>query len=254
MSRARWGQLAAASGYAALICGAGAAALERPWPNTSSPAELSAFVADNRAAILGQSMLFVISAGIFMLFLGSLRGFLIRHEGGTGQVTTVGFAAGMIAYGLNVAGQAPQITVALGSPVALDPMALATLTELGYVMLAVANIPLVVMFSAIAVVSLRDRAFPPWLGWVAVAAAIAALLLTFTVVDPTGPLAPQGWLELPAVSSTDLLAGAGNDGDGQPNRPRRHRQRAARGSTRSGAPPVRPALSTAVNHRVWRSP
>jgi hypothetical protein len=34
------------------------------------------------------------------------------------------------------------------------------------------------------------------LGWLAVVAAAAALVLSFAVVQPSGPLAPQGWLTL----------------------------------------------------------
>jgi len=68
------------------------------------------------------------------------------------------------------------------------------LTDLGWVMLIVANIPLAVMFTAVAVVSLRTRVFPVWLGCLAVLAAAAALVLSFAVVDPSGPLAPQGWV------------------------------------------------------------
>ena len=100
----------------------------------------------------------------------------------------------MVAYGLDIVGQAPQITVTLHAMDGVGPTSAATLTDLGYVILVVANIPLAVMFTAIAVVSLRSRAFPIWLGWIAASAALAALLLSFSVVDPNGPLAPQGWL------------------------------------------------------------
>jgi hypothetical protein len=193
MNETRWQRWAAASGFVALAFGAAAVALERPWPSTSDPAAFPAFLADNRGAILAQSMLFVVSAGLFMWFLGSLRSFLIEAEGGTGRLSTLAFAAGMIGYGLNVVGQAPQITLTLPSAAGMAPGSAAVLTDLGWVMLIVANIPLAVMFFAVAVVSLRTRAFPVWLGWLAVVAAAAAVLLSLAVVDPSGPLAPQGW-------------------------------------------------------------
>jgi len=50
--------------------------------------------------------------------------------------------------------------------------------DLGYVMLTVANVPIAVMYVAVAVVSLRDRAFPPWLGWLSVAAAGCSAVLS----------------------------------------------------------------------------
>lgn len=193
MNETRWQRWAAASGFVALAFGAAAVALERPWPSTSDPAAFPAFLADNRGAILAQSMLFVISAGLFMWFLSSLRSFLIEAEGATGRLSTLAFAAGMIGYGLNVVGQAPQITLTLPSQAGMEPGSAAVLTDLGWVMLIVANIPLAVMFTAVAVVSLRTRVFPVWLGWLAVVAGAAAALLSFAVVDPGGPLAPQGW-------------------------------------------------------------
>ncbi len=115
MNETRWQRWAAASGFVALAFGAAAVALERPWPSTSDPDGFPAFLAANRGAILAQSMLFVISAGVFMWFLGSLRSFLIEAEGATGRLSTLAFAAGMIGYGLNVVGQAPQITLTLPS-------------------------------------------------------------------------------------------------------------------------------------------
>lgn len=187
----RW---AAASGFGALAFGAAAVALERPWPGAGDPAAFPAFIAGNRDAILAQSLLFLISAGFFMWFLGSLRDFLLPAEQGTGRLATVAFGAGMVGYGLNVVGQAPQITLTLPSQAGMQAGSAAVLTDLGYVMITIANIPIAVMFLAIAVVSLRTRVFPTWLGWLAVVAAGAALLLSFAVVDPSGPLAPQGWL------------------------------------------------------------
>lgn len=43
-------------------------------------------------------------------------------------------------------------------------------------------------------VSLRHRAFPGWLGWIAVVAAGAQLLLWLSTVVDSGPLASDGWL------------------------------------------------------------
>jgi len=51
---------------------------------------LPVFLADNHAAILGQSLLFLLSAGFFLWFLGSLRSHLLAREAGTGRVTMIG--------------------------------------------------------------------------------------------------------------------------------------------------------------------
>jgi hypothetical protein len=60
-----------ATGLAALAVGAAAVALERPWPDTLEPAGFPAFLADNRAAVVTQSLHFLVSAGLFMWFLGA---------------------------------------------------------------------------------------------------------------------------------------------------------------------------------------
>jgi hypothetical protein len=190
---AHWQKWSAASGYAALAFGAAAVALERPWPSTSEPAGLPAFLADHRGAIVAQSMLFLISAAVMLWFLAVLRGFLLRAEGGTGRLSALAFGAGLVAYGLEIVGQAPQITLVLPSEAAMRPDIAAALTDLGFVMLTVANLPQVLMFAAVAALSLRNGAFPAWLGWLSGVAAVAALVLSFTVVNPSGPLAPQGW-------------------------------------------------------------
>ncbi len=232
MNETRWQRWAAGSGFVALAFGAAAVALERPWPSTSDPNAFPTFLADNRGAILAQSMLFVISAGVFMWFLASLRSFLSEAEGATGQLSTLAFAAGMIGYGLNVVGQAPQITLTLPSAAGMAPGTAAVLTDLGWVMLIVANIPLAVMYFAVAVVSLRTRVFPVWLGCLAVVAGAAAVLLSFAVVDPSGPLAPQGWASyllypasivwlVPAATVMIRRIGRHPAADSQPGRPGR---------------------------------
>ena len=135
----------------------------------------------------------------------------------------------------------------------VGPTSAATLTDLGYVILVVANVPLAVMFTAIAVVSLRRRAFPIWLGWIAASAALAALLLSFSVVDPNGPLAPAGLAELPALCGADRVVGSGSHRD-DPNRPWRPRRRGGVRRRREPAeltdhPAARPIAKCAVRRQ-----
>lgn len=180
------------TGYAALLCGIPAALLDKPWPADAEA--LPAFLAENRATILWQAMLFVLGAAFFMWFLGSLRAFLIRVEPNPGRLTMIAFVTGMVGYGLTVLALAPQIALGLPDRSWVEPATAAMATDLGNVMLTVANLPMAVMYAAIAVVCLRDNAFPAWLGWLTAVAAGSGAVLVFSLVDPTGPLAPQGWL------------------------------------------------------------
>jgi hypothetical protein len=180
------------TGYLSLLCGIGAVALERPWP--SAPQDLPDFLAANRTAALWQGMLFLLGAALFMWFLGSLRAFMLRHEPNRGRVTMVAFAAGMVGYGMTMLALAPQIALTLPDRSWIGATTAAMAVDLGYVMLTVANVPIAVMYVAVAVVSLRDGAFPSWLGWLSVAAAGCSAVLALSLIDPTGPVAPQGWL------------------------------------------------------------
>ena len=80
------------------------------------------------------------------------------------------------------------------SAASLDPHTAAAFEDLCLVTLTLAFVPLVVMFTAIAALSLGPHAYPAWLGWIAVAAAVAALVFTFSLVPVSGPLSPLGWL------------------------------------------------------------
>lgn len=148
-------QWAIATGYGAVLCGIGAVMLERPWP--ADPAALPDFLAQNRIVIIWQGLLFVLGAGFFMWFLGSLRTFLIRVEPVRGRVTMIAFAADMVGYGLTVVALAPQIALTLPGRTWIEPAMAAMAVDVGYVMLTLANLPMAVMYAAVAVVSLRER-------------------------------------------------------------------------------------------------
>jgi hypothetical protein len=80
----------------------------------------------------------------------------------------------------------------LPSAASLDTTAAGAIEDLCLVTLA--DLPLAVMFAAIAALSLGPRAYPAWLGWIAAAAAAAVLISTFSLVPVSGPLSPLGWL------------------------------------------------------------
>jgi hypothetical protein len=163
------------------------------WPAASDPSYTS-FLTQNRAPILAQSLLFVFSSAAMIWFLGYVRARLIRAEGAPGTLSSIAFGAGLIAAAMNISGHAGQIVLTLPSAASLDTHAAGAFEDLCLVTLTLADVPLVVMFAAIAVLSLGARAYPAWLGWIAVAVAVAALIFTFSLVPVSGPLSPLGWL------------------------------------------------------------
>jgi hypothetical protein len=180
----------AGSGLAALVIGAVGGALERGWPSASDPAAVTTFIATNRTGVLAQSMAFVLSAGFFLWFFGGLRSFLIRRERGNGRLSTMAFGAGVVWAGLQMVAQAFQVGVAIAPGGELEPTFLWTMAA----MFSIANLPLAVMLFATALVTFQTHAFPIWLGWLSVVAAVAQMLLFAGTVVRSGPLAPNGWL------------------------------------------------------------
>jgi hypothetical protein len=185
---------AGVAGLLGIVTGLGAATLERPWPDSAKAQELARFVEDNRGALLCQSILFVFSAALMMVFLVGVRSRLSRGEREPAPLASLAFGAGVFGYGANIVGQAPQFVLTLPSGSGLVPSSAALLTDLGFVLLALANLPLAVMFAAIAVDTLTSGSFPAWTGWWAAAAALGDVALALSVAAPTGPLAAQGWL------------------------------------------------------------
>lgn len=168
-------------------------ALTGPWPDAADSGYADYLVA-NRGPILAQSMLFVFSSAALMWFLGFVRARLLRAEPAPGTVSGIAFAAGVLAVGLNILGQAAQITLTLPSQARVPPDVAAAVADLCLVTLNLANLPAGVMFLAIALLSFRLLAYPRWLGWIAAAAATAAFVSTLSLVLADGPLSPTGAL------------------------------------------------------------
>jgi hypothetical protein len=183
MDDRRWERWGAAMGFAIVVLSVLATVFER------SPVSAADF-AEHRPALVTQSMLFLASAGVMVWFVGSLRSYLMRAEGGTGRLSTVVFGAGVAWAVLDMVAQAFQIGVANDphgdAPAAMIRMMTAVFT--------IANLPLAVMLGAVAVVALRYHAFPGWLGWLTVVVAAAPTVLFLSTAIDSGPLATDGWL------------------------------------------------------------
>ena len=77
-SPGRWN---AASGYLVIGLGIAGAAFERGSPPFTAPVEeVAAFWSTYQRELLAQSMMFVLSAGAYLWFFGSLRTVLMRAE------------------------------------------------------------------------------------------------------------------------------------------------------------------------------
>ena len=188
----RW---SAASGYVVILFGIAGAAFERGGPPLNAPVEETlAFFSKYRNELLSQSLMFVLSAGAYLWFFGSLRTFLQRAEGGPGMLSTIAFGAGIVTAGIQIVFQGFQVALAVASNRPVEPTLAALFSNATLALSVVAYVPMAVMLAAVAVVSLRDRAFPSWLGWLSAFAAMAHVLMSIGLVVEGGPLVPGGTL------------------------------------------------------------
>lgn len=194
MDEVREQRRGAVSGFVALAVGAVAVAFERGVPDPDrSPAEVLDFYVRNGSALLAQSLLFVLSSGIFLWFLGCLRTFLARIEGQPARLSSIAYAAGIAWIVLNLAVQAPQLALARSADAGLPPPVAVVVSDLGLALATIADVPVAVLLTAVGVLSLRDEVLPRWLGWLSVLAAAAHLAAWVGIVTDGGPLAPGGW-------------------------------------------------------------
>ena len=190
-----WERWAAASGLAALVFAGAAVAFERSTPNPHpSAADVVDFYVTNRSALLVQSLLFVLSAGLFLWFLAGLRAHLARAEGHTDRVSSIVYAAGIGWLTVNMAVQAPQIALAQAAADGLEPRVTVVVNNLGLALATIADVPVAVMVAGVGVLSLRALVFPAWLGWLSMAVAALHVVAWFGVLADSGPLAPGGWV------------------------------------------------------------
>jgi hypothetical protein len=141
-------------------------------------------------------------------FFGVLRTFLLQAEGGPAMLSTIAFGAGIVSAVIQMVFQGFQVALAVASNHPVEPTLAALFSNAILALSVIAYVPLAVLLTAVAVVSLRDHAFPAWLGWLSAFAAMAHVLMSIGLVVERGPLVPGGTLTygLYAVSLLWLVA------------------------------------------------
>jgi hypothetical protein len=195
MNATNWERWSAASGYVVILLGVAGAAFERGGPAANAPVEEAVvFFAKYRKELLLQSLMFAFSAGAYLWFFGSLRSFLLRAEGGNATLSTIAFGAGIVSAGMQMIFQSFQVALALASSGRVEATLAGLFGSVLWALSVIAYIPLAVMLAAVAVVSLRNRAFPPWVGWLSTFVALSHVLMSVGLVAGSGPLVPGGVL------------------------------------------------------------
>jgi hypothetical protein len=148
------------------------------------------FYVNYENALLAQAILFGLASALLLVFVGGLRAFLARAEGPDPRLAPVVVAAGAVAAGLVLlqAAIVVALTALRGNEVGVHAQGSAWAARaLFYLEGAVGDMvlfPFAVFLAAAAVVLLRTRVLPGWLGWVG--AGLAGLIGVLAVGLPAG--------------------------------------------------------------------
>ena len=173
MRQLDWERLGAATGAISVLLFILALGTIPAPPDVDAPAsEIHAYYAEEQDGIR-LSLVFTAAALFFFIwFLGSLRSALRVAEGGTGRVSSIAFAGGVVSAGALFA----LITLIAGAAFRPDESTAEVtmgINDLAVVSGGAAAAALTALFAASAKVALRHDAFPTSVGWLLALAALA---------------------------------------------------------------------------------
>ncbi len=191
-----WERLGAATGaISVLLFIIGFGILPTP-PDVDAPAiEIHSYYVDEQGGIQASMVLLAAALFFFIWFLGSLWSALRDAEGGTGRVSSIAFAGGVV----SAAALFLLITLLAGAafrPDEATPEVTAAINDLAVVSGAPALAGLTALFAASAKVALRHGAFPSSIGLLLVLAALAQPFAVGAMLTDSGVFAGDGVLGL----------------------------------------------------------
>ena len=175
----RWARYGAATGIAAIVLFAVGFFVTPELPEPDAQAgEVAKYFADEQDGIQVGAAFLAASAVALLWFLATLTAVLRRAEGGPRLSSTV-FGAGVITIGLFLA-DITAFAVGAFRPenMQASPELAQALMDFSVLALGVGSLVFAGFFAAIAILSLRDKALPAWLGWTA--------LVTARCLSPSG--------------------------------------------------------------------
>lgn len=188
----RWERLAAGLGIIFVSLQLGAGAVLAGAPGLDAPAlEIQSYLVDDGVDVLLAATMGALAAFFGLWFLGSLRTFLERAEGAQGRLSRVAFGAGLVTITLATTASLPTVALAWDDTAAVaEPGLLRAVWNLNTLALVPIGSSAGAFCLAAALVILRTRVLPAWLGWVGVLAAVAGVIAVFYTVadDADSPL------------------------------------------------------------------
>ncbi len=196
MSDRDWERLGAATGaLSVLLFIVGFGIIPTPPDVDASATEIHAYYAEEQGGIQAALVLLTGALFFFIWFLGSLWSALRAAEGGTGRVSSIAFAGGVVSAGALFA----LITLLAGAafrPEQSTPEVTTAINDLAVVSGASALAGLTALFAASAKVTFRHGAFSSAIGWVLALAALAQPFAVGAMLTDSGVFAGDGVLGL----------------------------------------------------------
>jgi hypothetical protein len=209
----RWSQWAPASGFAFIVLFVVGMLLFRTPDKDDTPLQIVGFYADkgNRAQLIIAAYLLVLAGVFFFWFLTSLRDRLRVLEGGTGRLTSIVFAGGIvfIAMLMVTAGIFMFVPgeITFGDK-AVPPDVARVLPDMGWAFILIGGaFSAIAMIDAASVVIMRTGVFPKWVAWLGFAAAFV-LLFSALVFPIIALLVWVGVLSLLLLQTNDVPSSA----------------------------------------------
>lgn len=164
-------------------------------PDLDAPAQSwSSYYLSHHDAVRAGMVLFTIALFFFIWFLGTLTS-VLRIATGSPRLPSIAFAGGILGAACLMIG-ATGAMIAAYRPQGVDPGLTRALNDV----FVLAGVPAIAgfaaLFAAIAIVLLRSGAFPAWLGWLMVVAAVVQPLTFGALFTKTGAFAGDGALGL----------------------------------------------------------
>jgi hypothetical protein len=164
-------------------------------PDLNAPSqEWASYFLSHHSAVRAGVVVLAVAFFFYIWFLGTLTS-VLRIASGTPRLPSITLIGGVIGGSCLLVGLAAE-AVAAYRPQGVDPLITRALNDI-FVLVGVAAIPaFTAFFAATAIVLLRSGAFPAWLGWLTVAAAVVQPLTFGALFTKSGAFAGDGALGL----------------------------------------------------------
>jgi hypothetical protein len=174
-------------------------------PDLNAPAqEWSSYFLGHHDAVRAGIVLVAVGLFFFIWFLGTLTS-VLRIATGTPRMPSIALIGGVLGAASLLIGLSAE-AVAAYRPQGVDPLITRALNDV-FVLSGVAAIPaFTALFAATALVIFRSGAFPAWLGWLLVVAAVVQPLTFGALFTKTGAFAGDGALALFVPLIVSLVA------------------------------------------------